>query len=297
MQHPTAGLVGGHRIFVDSILDRILPRERENDPARQVVAAMRAACAGGKRLRPILALCTGDVFKVPKERLAGICACVEMFHAASIIFDDLPSMDDAVLRRGAAPIHRAFDEATAILAANSLITLGFDSLVHHSPGAAPETLLLLVSDAARAVGHEGMSGGQHADLTRLRRKNPSKKSVEFVHEHKTGRLFELAAHGAARLGNATDDECTQILTFARNLGIAFQLGDDFLAATRTREELGKESRTDTGKAMLGTPFERAWAQAAIQRFTDTAEAALAPFGEQASSLKSIIQLTRERSRA
>lgn len=290
-------LLASHHACVEQWLDEVLPRERENDPARPIAAAMRAACAGGKRLRPILALCVGEVFTVPRESLAGVAASVELLHAASIVLDDLPSMDDAVLRRGLPPIHRAFDEATAILAANGLIMLAFETLANRSPGARPELLLNIISEAARAVGHAGMVGGQHADLTRLRKKNPSRKSIEFVHEHKTGKLFEFAARAAAQLGNATTGELESITQFARNLGIAFQLSDDLLAATRTREELGKESRTDTGKSILATPFDRAWAQGAMDRLTELAKAAVSSLGERSQPLCDLAELVRDRAKS
>ncbi|MBI3820257.1 MAG: polyprenyl synthetase family protein [Planctomycetes bacterium] len=283
-------------IYFNETLDLALPRERESDQARQIVVAMRAACSGGKRLRPMLAFCAGGIFNVPRESLAGLAVCVELLHSASIVLDDLPSMDDAVLRRGAPPIHRMFDEATAILAANGLIMLAFESLVNKSPNVKNEVLLNLVSDAAKTAGHAGMIGGQHADLTRLRKKNPSRKSVEFVHEHKTGKLFEFAARGAAEIGGASHAEADDMTQFARNLGIAFQLSDDLLAATRTREELGKESRTDTGKAILSTPFDRAWARGAIDRLIDDAKASLARFGARGQNCLDLAESVRERAR-
>lgn len=284
------------RSFIDKILDERLPRERESDPAKAIASAMRMACAGGKRFRSILALAAGEALGVKREALEGLCTAVECFHSASIVFDDLPSMDDAVFRRGQAPLHRAFDESTAILAANALIMLAFDSLVSNSPGAKSETLVKLVSEAARAVGHEGMIGGQYIDLTRLRKKNPSRKSVEFVHEHKTGKLFEFAVGGTALLSNAHDHDVAAMTRYARNVGIAFQLGDDVLAATRTREELGKESRNDTGKSILSTPFDRAWAQGTIDRLIGEAISAVAHFGDRAASLNDLAFVIRDRAR-
>lgn len=292
----TSPILASHRAYAEELLDQVLPRERENDPSKQIVAAMRLANAGGKRLRPILTFCAGGVFTIPRESLAGLAVCVELLHNASVVLDDLPSMDDAVLRRGALPVHRAFDEATAILAANGLIMLAFETLVNRSPDVAPGVLVKLVSEAARTVGHNGMIGGQHADLTRLRKKNPSRKSVEFVHEHKTGKLFEFAVRGACEIGGAPADELERMIQFARNVGIAFQLTDDLLAATRTREELGKESRTDTGKSILATPFDRAWARGAIDRLIETSKETLSPLRNRADSLLALADLIRDRVR-
>ncbi|MFN0205170.1 MAG: polyprenyl synthetase family protein [Planctomycetota bacterium] len=289
--------LSARRSFIDKTLDERLPRERESDPAKPIASAMRMACSGGKRFRSILALAAGETLGAKPEALEGLCVAVECFHSASIVFDDLPSMDDAVFRRGQAPLHRAFDESTAILAANGLIMLAFESLVSHSPGATSAVLVELVSDAAKTVGHGGMIEGQFIDLTKLRKKNPSRKSVEFVHEHKTGKLFEFAVRGAAHLANANDHDVTAVTRYARNVGIAFQLGDDVLAVTRTREELGKESRTDTGKSILSTPFDRAWAQGTIDRLIGEAVSAVAHLGERASSLNDLALVIRDRARA
>jgi geranylgeranyl pyrophosphate synthase len=288
--------ISTRRAFVDKTLDDLLPRERESDPARAMASAMRMACAGGKRFRSILALTVGEALGARNETIAGLCAAVECLHSASIVFDDLPSMDDAVYRRGQAPLHRAFDESTAILAANALIMLAFDALATRCPGARSEVLLQLVSDAARTVGHEGMIEGQFADLTRLRKKNPSRKSVEFVHEHKTGRLFEFAVRAAAKLAGASERDATAVTRYARNVGIAFQLGDDLLAATRTRDELGKESRNDTGKSILATPFDRAWAQGTMDRLIEDAIANVSHLGAQAAPLRDLAWVIRDRAR-
>jgi farnesyl diphosphate synthase len=274
-----------------------LPNERAVGRSA-VVAAMREALLGsGKRLRPILVLRIGGMLGSSPDALRGVCLCVELLHAASFVLDDLPCMDGAYERRGKPPLHLLYDEATAILAADALLVLAFEKLVTDSPGVAAKTIAELVSAAAKTVGAHGMIGGQHEDLTRLGGEHPRRRVFEHVQRQKTGTLFEFAARAAARVSGARLAEVHALARYAMNLGFAFQMTDDILAATKSSRSLGKGSRHDTGKSFLRTPFDLAWARGTVERLAEEANTLLAPFGERAAPLRELFEVVASRARA
>jgi farnesyl diphosphate synthase len=230
------------------------------------------------------------------EALRGLCLCVELLHTASFILDDLPCMDGAYERRGKPPLHLLYDEATSILAADALLVLAFEKLVTDSPGVAAKTVAELVAAAAKTVGAHGMIGGQHEDLTRLGGDHPRRRIFEHVQRQKTGTLFEFSARAAARIAGARLAEVHAISRFAMNLGFAFQMTDDILAATKSSRSLGKGSRHDTGKSVLRTPFDLAWARGTVDRLAAEAGEILAPFGDRAAPLRDLIELVAARAR-
>lgn len=200
--------------------------------------------AGGKRLRPFVAerwaVAAGGA---PRADLDAVAVALELIHACSLVLDDLPSMDDAGLRRGRPSCHREFGEATAILAANAQLMEAFAVLGeldarHPRLGA---TALL-----ARAVGVQGMVGGQHVDLE-LPASARDLRALEYIHRHKTGVLFEAAAVLGARLGGGDDTGQEVAAVYARNLGLAFQVRDDLLDASGHAAEMGKDAQQDRGK--------------------------------------------------
>ena len=234
---------------VDDALDRLLPAE--TGPATTVARAMRyAVTAGGKRLRPVLALSACEACGGRPELLIEAAAAMELVHTYSLIHDDLPAMDDDDLRRGQPTVHRAFGEAVAVLAGDALLTLAFQVLASWPEGpqyAARRTEAVAL--VARGAGVEGMVGGQMADfeggdeatdLDRLR----------WIHQHKTGALFAASAELGALHAAADPTTVATIARFGMTLGLAFQVADDILDCTSTPEELGKTPGKDLrdGKA-------------------------------------------------
>jgi farnesyl diphosphate synthase len=254
-----------------------------------------AVLGGGKRVRPLVALRVGELLGLRQEQLRGLCNCVELLHSASFVLDDLPSMDGAYERRGKPPLHLLYDEATAILAANALLVLAFEELVTRSPGVPQKVVMDLTVDAARTVGVAGMTGGQHEDLTRFEGRRASHRVFEAVQRKKTGVLFEFAARAAARMAGATPSQTAAIDRYAVNLGIAFQMNDDILAATKSPRELGKGSRHDTGRALLQhNAAQLAWARRTADRHMVKADAALAIFGPGAQALRELSRMILSR---
>ncbi len=284
------------RSEVERLLADVLPREAAGDPSAPVAAAMRYAVGTqGKRIRPILVLLVEEMLGAPAGRSQGLAACVELLHTASLVLDDLPCMDDAELRRGRPALHRATDEATAILAAESLLVLAFDVLATRSPGADPARLLQLVSEAARTVGQGGMIGGQYVDLMQPPG-SATREVVELVHHRKTARLFEFAARGAGRLANASEEQLEALATYGHDLGIAFQIADDLLDATQPAEVLGKDAQKDAGKASWVSVCGLEGSRASLDRLVDRARGALVSFGPRARALDALADFVRTRCR-
>ena len=213
---------------------------------------------GGKRMRPYLAYITAESVDADVNDIDGIAAALECIHAYSLLHDDLPAMDDDDLRRGKPTCHKAFDEATAILAGDSLQTLAFDILANHPFSAAIEpkriTLIKLLIDAS---GYQGMCGGQALDLTATG-KSISLEELETLHSLKTGALLKASVLMASECQNQlTTAEKAQLALFADYVGLAYQVRDDIIDITSSEEELGKPAGSDlasnksTYPALLG----------------------------------------------
>ncbi len=279
------------RKLVNRALEGYLPAVR--GPAFRVVQAMHYSLfVGGKRLRPILCLAAAEaVGGDPGEALPVACA-LEMVHTYSLIHDDLPAMDDDDLRRGQPTCHKKFDEATAILAGDGLLTEAFHTLA----GAAPrfqgrETVLLEIMELlAKAAGYEGMVGGQMLDLLAEGRKI-SLKELETVHRLKTGALLTAATRAGALVGGGNRVEVTALTGYGERFGLAFQVTDDLLDVEGTTEEIGKPAGSDekrhkaTYPALLGLEASRQWAQ----RLVEEAVAELEPFQDRAAPLRELAQ--------
>ena len=273
---------------VDEGLDSLLPAA--DGPARTVAAAMRyAVFGGGKRLRPILALAACEACKGDAEEVLPPACALELIHTYSLIHDDLPAMDDDDLRRGRATVHRAFNEAAAILAGDALLTLAFEVLGTRPSGpqhaARREQALLAV---ARCAGVGGMIGGQIADLE-SERGCADVERVEWIHRHKTGALLSASAELGAIHGGADSAVRQAFARFGAELGLAFQIADDMLDETSTAEELGKTPGKDqragkaTYPALFGLPGSRERAAARV----DQALAALRPLGLLSEPLEAV----------
>ena len=225
----------------------------------KLLAAMRyGLLIGGKRMRPYLAYITGATLNAQQSDVDGIAAAIECIHAYSLLHDDLPAMDDDDLRRGQPTCHKAFDEATAILAGDSLQTLAFDIIANHDFSAAVNSKRInLLRYLVNAAGYQGMCGGQALDLAATN-KTISLAELESLHSLKTGALLEASVIMAAECSSkATDNDKVQLARYAKLIGLAYQVRDDIIDITSTEEELGKPTGSDlaanksTYPALLG----------------------------------------------
>ncbi len=238
----------GYQARVQGVLDRVLP-SADLVPQRLHAAQRYAVLGGGKRLRPLLVYCTGEALQVPIESLDAPAAAVELIHSYSLVHDDLPAMDNDDLRRGQPTTHRAFDEATAILAGDALQVLAFSLLARdRAPATTPEARLRMIQILADASGTAGMAGGQAIDLAAVGRSLNSLE-LEAMHRLKTGALIRasvlMAAACSPRLSNAAWDALDG---YSQDIGLAFQIQDDILDVEGNTEEIGKTSGADAARA-------------------------------------------------
>ncbi len=272
---------------VERVLDRILPKPQ--GPEARLLEAMRyAALSGGKRLRPYLLLSSADIFGVSRESALLAAAAVECVHCYSLVHDDLPAMDDDDLRRGQPTAHVQFDEATAILAGDALLTLAFEILADDGVHADPSVRLDLVRMLSRAAGLHGMVGGQMIDLS-AGDLDHTEVTITRLQQMKTGALIAAACEMGAVLGHASPQMRHALHAYAHDLGLAFQIADDLLDSEGDEAEMGKRARKDAaaGKAtfvaILGV--DRARTQAELLK--DQAIRHLAPFEGKAEPLREL----------
>jgi farnesyl diphosphate synthase len=272
---------------VDAALLAILP-----EPAGfhgRVQEAMRyAVMAGGKRLRPFLVLETAALFDVPRERAMRVACAIECLHTYSLVHDDLPAMDDDDLRRGRPTTHKQFDEATAILAGDALLTLAFEILADEATHPDGAVRAQLVMDLARAGGHEGMIGGQMMDIDAPNHDFGPDQVIE-LQRRKTGALFEFSCQAGARLAGAGPEDLRTLHDYARDMGLAFQIADDLIDVTGTVEQAGKAVGKDQeqGKATLVSIHGIEGARAESERLAEQASASLARYGDKAARLAAL----------
>ena len=270
-----------YRKRVHAMLDRVLPRATES-PQRLHEAMRYAVLNGGKRVRAVLVVATGETLRADAARLEPAACAVELIHAYSLVHDDLPSMDDDDLRRGVPTCHRAFGEATALLAGDALQSLAFEILAH---APAPDTGEL-VRTLARASSSRGMAGGQAIDLEAVGRVL-TLDQLERMHLLKTGALIRASVRLGALCAGARDPDILDRLDeYARCIGLAFQIRDDVLDVEGETETLGKKQGADTAldkptyPAILGLEASKAHARALHERASER----LAPFGRDADFL-------------
>lgn len=230
---------------VDGYLAEFLPKE-DAYPASIHQAMRYSVFAGGKRLRPILALATGEALDGDFSRMIYLACALEMVHAYSLIHDDLPAMDDDDLRRGVPTCHKKFGEGIAILAGNGLLTLAFQLLAEIPGGKRTADLKVrVIHQLCRALGtRHGVIGGQAVDLT-TQGKPFTREQLEYIHTCKTSALIEASVSCAAMLSDAEEDSRRSLASYGSSIGLAFQIIDDILDVEGTPEELGKKSGKDT----------------------------------------------------
>ncbi|MFG1293991.1 polyprenyl synthetase family protein [Xanthobacter versatilis] len=274
-----------------ALADAALPGERLR-PERLMAAMRHGALGGGKRLRPFLVIESAALFGIPADQAVTAATAIECIHCYSLVHDDLPAMDDDDLRRGRPTVHRAFDEATAILAGDGLLTLAFDLLAGDDAHPDPAVRIALVRALARASGIGGMVGGQMLDLAaegRFSGGTPlalAEDAIRDLQAMKTGALLAVSVEAGALLGGATADERAALLAYGRALGAAFQIADDILDVEGTAEEVGKKVGKDAaaGKATLVSRLGLPAARTLLDRLVADASAALALFGARGAVL-------------
>jgi farnesyl diphosphate synthase len=259
---------------IDAGLERRLALP--GDGRDQLYAAMRhAAIGGGKRLRPLLVRASADLFGVPDTQSLNAGLAIECLHVHSLIHDDLPCMDDDDMRRGKPTVHRAFDEATAVLAGDALHAFAFELLAHPDTHPRGAVRAELVMELARCAGAGGMAGGQMLDLLPTSELT-SLEAITRLQEWKTGALIEWSVDAGALLGGARDTDREALRGFARRLGLAFQVADDLLDVEGNEAVVGKRLQKDEGqgKSNFVTILGTREAKATARRLVDEAVAAL-----------------------
>ncbi len=234
-------LVANWQDRVEAVLEQRLPPE-SSDPASLHRAMRYASLDGGKRFRPILVYSSGRALGIPEPTLDPVATAVELIHAYSLIHDDLPAMDDDDLRRGRPTCHRAFDEATAILAGDALQALAFEVLASELSTTSPNSLLA-IHTIARACGSIGMAGGQALDLDAVGRKI-SEQELTTMHRLKTGALITASVTIPALLSGAEPATLEHLSAYGECIGLAFQVHDDILDITGNSELTGKSTLAD-----------------------------------------------------
>ncbi len=280
--------------LVEEALDRFLPTQ--GGPLGRVADAMRwGALDGGKRLRPFLAIASADMFDCPRSRSVRVGCAVEMIHCYSLIHDDLPAMDDSDLRRGRPSVHKKFDDATAILAGDALLTQAFEILAEeetHPDGAVRCRVAL---ELARAAGKEGMVGGQMIDIY-AEQKDFDLAGVTQLQRLKTGALIRFGAVGGGIVGGGSEEDVAALAAYAEDLGLAFQIVDDILDATSDAEALGKPVGQDAemDKATFIKLFGMDGAKSKAAELVDRCKSHLDRFGDAAAPLKGAADFVFER---
>jgi len=240
--------------------------------------------AGGKRLRPILCIASCELIGGTLEMAMPTACAVEMLHTMSLIHDDLPAMDNDDYRRGKLTNHKVFGEDIAILAGDGLLAYAFEFIIEQTKNVPPERILKVVARLARVMGAAGLVGGQVVDLESEGKPDISLETLNFIHTHKTGVLLEGCVISGATLAGASDDDLNRLSRYAQNMGLAFQIADDILDITATKEALGKTAGKDV-QAQKAT-YPRIWglkeSQQQARQLIDSAKAELAGFPKQAA---------------
>lgn len=270
---------------VETALDRSLPVRYPE----QIYEAMRySLLAGGKRLRPILCLATCKMLGASESVAMPTACALEMVHTMSLIHDDLPAMDNDDYRRGKLTNHKVYGEDVAVLAGDALLTYAFEYIATQTKGTSPERVLQVIAQLGKAVGAEGLVGGQIVDLA-SEGTVVNEETLTYIHMHKTAALLEVSVTSGAILAGAAPEAVEHLSRYAQHIGLAFQIVDDVLDITSTSEQLGKSVGKDV--AAQKATYPSLWGLEESQRRADAlvaeAIAALDDFGEAAQPLRAI----------
>jgi geranylgeranyl diphosphate synthase type II len=282
--------------LVDQALDRWLPAK--NILPFSLHQSMRySVFAGGKRLRPILMIAASEAVGGTAQQVMHAACAMEMIHTYSLVHDDLPAMDDDDLRRGRPTNHKAYDEATAILAGDALLTEAFRLLADADANRSipPATALKVIELVARYSGSQGMVGGQIVDME-SEGKEIDFPTLEYIHTHKTGGLILASVQAGAMLGGGNEEQLAALTRFGGAAGLAFQITDDILDIVGDQAELGKDIGMDQsrGKATYPALLGLAEARQRADELRDIALEALAPLGSAAETLQALARFIVDR---
>ncbi|GIQ76301.1 polyprenyl synthetase family protein [Bradyrhizobium sp. RD5-C2] len=285
----------------EALLAKLLSDAAEGDeiarPKRLIEAMRYSSLGGGKRLRPFLAVESAAVFGIPRESALLVGAALECIHCYSLIHDDLPAMDNSDLRRGRPTLHKAYDDATAILAGDALLTIAFDIITRDAIHKDAQVRLLLTRALARASGVGGMAGGQILDLAgegRFGDREPV--DVARVQQMKTGALLRFGCIAGAILGQSSQKEYQALDDYGKALGEAFQIADDLLDVEGDAAALGKPAGADAvlGKTTFVTQLGIDGAKQRVRDLLARADAALSVFGDRGDVLRAAARFVAER---
>jgi farnesyl diphosphate synthase len=283
--------MAGIQARVESTLSRLLPAGHVA-PSRLHEAMRYAVLGGGKRVRPLLAFAAGALTQASAERLDIAAAAVELMHAYSLVHDDLPCMDDDDLRRGRPTTHIAFDEMTAVLAGDALLTLAFEILADARTHPSADVRCALIARLAEASGHSGMIGGQIIDMLApsfIKEGSFGVEDVIDLQRRKTGQLFEFSCEAGPILGQADNETRARLRAYAEDMGVVFQITDDLLDVTSTAEKTGKAVGKDAemGKQTLVTLLGLAGARAEAEKRARRAVEALGAYAARSPELSAL----------
>lgn len=283
---------------VDEMIDLLIPAPEDEKPENQLIDAMRySTLSGGKRLRPFFVLATSELFSVSYTCAVRTASAIEILHSYSLIHDDLPAMDDSAMRRGLESCHVRFDEATAILAGDALLTLAFEVLSNENTHSDPAVRCSLVKRLAAASGPYGMVGGQMLDM--LAKDNEyGIGAITRLQRLKTGELFGFACEAGAILGRAPLNLRHALHAYAQNIGLAFQICDDLLDVEGSTTATGKLVRKDidADKATFVKVLGRDRAREQMHFLAEQAIGHLKVFGSEAELLREAAMYMIERDR-
>jgi geranylgeranyl diphosphate synthase type II len=280
-----------------TLVDRFLAELRPPAPAPLQAPLRRALASAGKRVRGVLVMAVGEASGGKAERLVRAAAAMEMIHASSLILDDLPSMDDALLRRGAPTLHREFGEDLAILSAVALLNHAYGLVAENHAECAPRRwpMQQVIQRVVDAVGWDGTIAGEAVDLHSEGSKLDF-DTLEFIHSRKTGALFVAAAAVGGMLANIHPAPLQRIEVFAKNLGLAFQITDDVLDVTSNPETLGKDVGKDEQRLTFVKLAGVEGARKLSEELVETSLTAIEPLGKDAQPLRALAVMVRDRVR-
>ena len=273
---------------VEAELSRILPESGAQPESRLFLAMRYATLGGGKRLRPFLVSASARIFGAPQQRAARVGAAIELVHTYSLVHDDLPCMDDDDLRRGQPTVHVRYDEATAVLAGDALLTLAFEVLSDEATTPDLTVRLELIRGLSRAAGARGMVGGQMLDLL-AEHQAPDETGIVRLQRLKTGEMIAFSAEAGAILGHGGPEARQALRMYAHDLGLAFQITDDLLDVRGASADVGKRTGKDAarGKATFVALLGEEGAESRARLLARQAVAHLELFGEKANSLRNV----------
>ena len=286
--------------LVDNRIDELLPKRSEFSESNLVEAMRYSALSKGKRIRPFLTIVSAELFKVPPQYSLDVATVIEFIHVYSLIHDDLPAMDNDDYRRGQLSCHKKFNEATAILAGDCLLTYAFQILSSPNTVFDPHIRCELINVITRAIGFNGMAGGQMIDLEAEFDPNLTPEKVARLHRLKTGEMFMASVEAGAILGKASPILRKSLIRYAHDIGLAFQIRDDILdhygedGSKLSAKKLESRNSQDKTSIVNVLGLERSTNQ--LNLLYDQAVSHLKPFGDRANLLRQLAEFIVVRNR-